>query len=70
MYIHYGTVDGDQMGKPRSIPVALYIVASGNGELAHLYNLYLSRHGFLSDPTHSVSSRDREIPESIANELK
>lgn len=65
MFILYGTVDGSEMGKPRPIPVAVYLDNDSNGQMALVNNLYLSRIRILSDSAFSVSSRSGTIPEGI-----
>lgn len=58
------------MGKPRALPVALYLMYGGNGILAHNNNSNVLGFCVLSDLASLVSSTVGEIPESIANELK
>ena len=70
MYIHYGTVEDHQMGYTIPVSLALLFLYGGNGILAHIHNLYLSRRGVLSGLTLLIHAALGEIPESIILELK
>ena len=65
MCIHYGTVDGHQMGKPTPIFGVVYLVNIGLGKVALADNVYLSWLYILFGLARSVSSALGEIPESI-----